>query len=384
MKRSGLFVVALGYILFVQPAMAGWTPAQRLTWTSGWSMVPAIAIGGSNTLYVVWEDDTSGHSEVYFKRSPDGGVTWDPMKRLTWTTNHSWRPGVAAGSGGAVVVVWEEHDNTGQGAEIFYKRSTDGGNSWGAAQRLTWTSNMSGNPAIASSPGGVIQVVWEGSQSGDPEIYTKTSTDDGGTWSASKRLTWMSGLSFEADVAVDSGNGIHVAWEDDVSGGLEIYYRGSPDGGLTWGTSKRLTWSSDSSYFPAVAADSKGGVHVVWRGNTPANYEVFYKSSPDGGATWMAAKRLTWATGSSEAPDLAIDSNDLIHLVWQDDAPGNAEVYHKASGDGGASWSSAARLTWTSGHSGIPALAIDSKYNVHIVWYDDASGNFEVYYKRGQ
>jgi hypothetical protein len=130
-------IVALGYFLLVQPAVAGWTPSKRLTWTSGWSMVPAIARGASHTLYIVWDDDTPGNSEIHFKSSPDGGVTWNPMKRLTWTTNHSWDPAVAAGSGGNLVVVWEEHDDTGQGAEIFYKRSPDGGSSWGTAQRLT-------------------------------------------------------------------------------------------------------------------------------------------------------------------------------------------------------------------------------------------------------
>ena len=384
MKRSGLLIVSLGYFLVVQPAVADWTPAKRLTWTSGWSMVPAIAKGASNTVYVVWEDDTPGYSEIYFKRSTDGGTTWGPMKRLTWTLNHSWRPAVAAGSGGVVVVVWEEHDDTGQGAEIYYRRSPDAGATWGAAQKLTWTSNMSGNPAIASAAGSAIHVAWESSQSGDVELYTKMSADNGATWSASKRLTWTSGLSIEAAVAMDTGNGAHVVWEDDTSGGLEIYYKGSPDGGSAWGAAKRLTWSAESPDFPDVAADSGGGVHVVWRGGTPANYEVFYKSSPDGGASWSAMKRLTWTSGGSEEPAIAVGLDNIIRLVWQDDFPGNSEIYHKKSVDGGANWSSASRLTFTSGHSGIPSLAVDSKYNVHIVWYDDTPGNFEIYYMKGQ
>jgi hypothetical protein len=197
-------------------------------------------------------------------------------------------------------------------------------------------------------------------------------------------LTWSSGLSLEADVAVDSGSGVHVVWEDDASGDLEVYYRGSSDGGLNWSPAKRLTWSADSPDFPSVAAGSGGSIHVVWRGGTPANYEIFYRSSPTGGASWNTAKQLTWSTGGSEDPALGVGSNGVIHLVWQDDAPGNSEVYHKQSGNGGTTWSAGERLTWNSGHSGIPALAIDSTGNIHVVWYDNTPGNFEIYYVRGQ
>jgi hypothetical protein len=243
---------------------------------------------------------------------------------------------------------------------------------------------MSYRPAVASTPGGAIHVVWEGYQSGDPELYTKMSTDDGATWSAAKRLTWTSGMSIEAAIAVDSGNGVHVAWEDDASGGLEIYCKRSTDAGSTWGAAKRLTWSSESPDFPAVAADSKGGVHVVWRGGTPANYEIYYRGSPDGGVSWNALKRLTWTSGSSEEPAIAVDSSGVIRLVWQEDHSGSGEIHHRKSVDGGANWSSDLRLTFTPGHSGIPELAIDSKYNVHIVWYDNTPGNMEIYYMRGQ
>ncbi len=40
---------------------------QRLTNNAGDSLSPAIAVDGSN-IYVVWQDDTRGDPEIYFKK----------------------------------------------------------------------------------------------------------------------------------------------------------------------------------------------------------------------------------------------------------------------------------------------------------------------------
>jgi hypothetical protein len=41
-------------------------------------------------------------------------------------------------------------------------------------------------------------------------------------------------------------------------------------------------------------------------------------------------------------------------------------------------------VTWNSGESAWPALAIDSTNLIHLVWQDDISGGNEIYYRRGQ
>lgn len=49
-----------------------------------------------------------------------------------------------------------------------------------------------------------------------------------------------------------------------------------------------------------------------------------------------------------------------------------------------ADWTVSRRITWTSGESCDPATAIDSGGTIHVVWYDDSLGNYEIYYKNGQ
>jgi len=40
------------------------------------------------------------------------------------------------------------------------------------------------------------------------------------------------------------------------------------------------------------------------------------------------------------------------------------------------------RLTWNSGYSGDPAIASGAYNHIHVVWYDNTPGNYEIFYKK--
>jgi len=364
---TGLFILSL--------TVRGDWVTKRLTWNSGDSDDSVIAVDSNNHLHVVWADDTPGNKEIYYKKSTDEGSSWT-TKRLTWNSGWSYYPAIAVDSNNHLHVVWM--DRTPGNREIYYKKSTDGGSSWITNKRLTWNSGDSEVPAIAVDSNNHLHVVWWDSTPGNLEIYYKKSTDGGSSW-ITKRLTWNSGWSFYPAIAVDSNNHLHVVWQDSTPGNLEIYYKKSTDGGSSW-TTKRLTWNSGGSWGPAIAVDSNNHLHVVWEDDTPGNYEIYYSKSTDGGSSWTT-KRLTWTSGGSWGPAIAVDSNNHLHVVWYDETPGNREIYYKKSTDGGSSWTTK-RLTWTSGDSLSPAIAVDSNNHLHVVWADDTPGNYEIYYSK--
>ena len=119
----------------------------------------------------------------------------------------------------------------------------------------------------------------------------------------------------------------------------------------------------------------------MWEDDTPGNLEIFYKRSTDGGTTW-ATKRLTYNFGDSYLPSMAVDSNNNLHVLWGDETTGDSELYYKKSTDGGTTWITK-RLTYNSGSSSAPAVAVDSNNHIHVVWYDETPGNFEIYYRKG-
>jgi predicted neuraminidase len=382
MKRMGLLFSALGLFLFIQSARADWTPAQRLTYNSGDSKWPAVAVDSVGNLHLVWCDSTPSNYEIYYRKSTDGGTTWTSAQRLTWTSGNSIFPAIAVDSSDNLHVVW--CDSTPSNYEIYYKKSTDGGITWTSAKRLTWSSGVSWYPAIAVGSSGHLYMVWQDDTPGNEEIYYSKSVDGGATWSSAQRLTWTALFSGVPAIIVDSSGYLHIVWYDSTPGNNEIYYKKSTNGGANWTSAQRLTYALGGSMWPAIAVDSSGPLHLVWADNKLGDFDIYYRKTLDGGDTWTSAQRLTWNSGASWYPAIAVISTGHLHVVWEDNMPGNFEIYYKKSTDGGSTWSSSQRLTWNSGSSEYPVVAVDSTGHLHVVWQDDTPGNLEIYYKKSK
>lgn len=167
-----------------------------------------------------------------------------------------------------------------------------------------------------------------------------------------------------------------LAWCDDTPGNYEIFVKTSVDNGATWSAARRLTNNAGDSLYPSVAV-SGSNIHVFWQDNAPGNYEIYYKTSADYGVTWSASKRLTSNAGDSSDTSVAVSGSN-IHVAWWDNTSGNHEIYFRTSQDSGTSWSATKRLTNNAGISAYPSIS-SSGANVHVAWFDNTPGNFEIY-----
>jgi hypothetical protein len=380
MKRKLVAIGIFFVLLLVQQIDAQtWGATKRLTWNPGNSQHLTIAVDSNDNIHLAWADETPGNSEIFYRKSTSGGSNWTSTKRLTWNSEPSTAPAVSVDSSNIIHIVY--YDNTPGNEEIYYKRSTNGGGSW-TTKRLTWNSGHSNDPAIAVEAGNTIHVVWHDFTPGDSEIYYRRSTNGGTSWGGVKRLTWTSAPSYTPDIVVDSSNKIHVVCSDYSPSPPDIFYKRSTDEGGTWGSMKRLTWTSGLSINPKIASDSSNNIHIVWQDYTPGTPDVYYKKSTDEGSTWGSVKRLTWTSAPTYSPAISVDSSDNIHVVYDDDNPGNGEIYHKRSTNGGMSWTSK-RISWSPSPSGYSAMAVDSGNAIHLVWQDYTPGNYEVFYRKG-
>jgi hypothetical protein len=370
--KYGLLVVFC-FVVLIQPLTGQtWTSAKRLTWTANSSFDPKVTADTNNNIHIVWQENM-GSGEIFYKKSTDGGASWI-TKRLTWNPGASYSPVIVTDSNDNIHVTWyEDYLNV----EIFYKKSTNGGTTW-TQKQLTWAGG-SYNPDIAVDSNNHIHIVWEGGMSGNFEIYYKKSVDGGSSWTQ-KRLTWNSGISQNSAIAVDKNDNIHIVWHDYTPGYYALFYKKSTNGGASW-TTKRLTWTSSSALEPAIATDSNNNIHIIWRSDPSGNYEIFYKMSTNGGTSWKT-KRLTWSSENSYSPVIAADWTNNVHVAWMEERSGNREIFYKRSTDGGVSWEHK-RLTWTSGESSWPDIAMDPNNKIHVVYYDNTVGNREIYHKIG-
>jgi hypothetical protein len=297
-----------------------WSPDIRLTFEPARSSDPAVTLSGEK-VHVVWSEDRDGNYEIYYKRSTDEGVTWSPDTRLTYAVNNGWFPSLAAVGDDVHVVWWDYRDRD---HEVYYKRSTDGGETWSPDTRLTFAPLDSWFPSISAS-GGTVHTAWWDNRDGNYEIYYKRSIDNGFSWGPDVRLTSDTSWSSTPCIA-SSGDRAYLTWEDDRNGAGEIYFKWSTDRGLSWSPDARLTFDPGWSVMPSIWA-SGAKVHLVWDDDRDGNEEIYYRSSEDSGLTWSGEVRLSYGRYNSTYPSIsAIDS--MVHAVWTDSRSGRPEIYY--------------------------------------------------------
>jgi len=365
-----IFLLTSSITIFSQ-----WQVDTRLTFDSVDSKLclnnsRSIAASG-DYVHIVWSEARNGIStdEIYYKRSRDGGISWEAESRLTNAPGYSWNP-VLSVTGQVVHIIWE--DNREGNSEIYYMRSTDGGTSWGNEMKLTNNSAVSQYPSLSVS-GLNISIVWEDTRNGsDGEIYYIHSTDGGVSWSPDSRLTNNPAGSSSPAVCV-AGSNVHVVWK----GNNVINYKRSTDGGVSW--SPEIPITNSISNHPS-ASISGSLVHLTWEDFRNGNNEIYYTRSTNEGISWEADSRLTNDPALSLLPNITV-SGIAVHVVWIDRRDGNSEIYHKHSSDGGINWGADTRLTNDPANSTLPSTAISGTL-VHSVWQDYRDGNYEIYYKR--
>lgn len=128
MRRKILLIAPIILVIqgsfSIKKSFAQWEPDVRLTNDPDISY-PSYnnarnIVANGDTVHVVWHSDQAGNGyDVYFKRSADGGETWEPDVRLTDDPASSAFPFIA-GTDSALHVIWQDFRDG--NPEIYYKR----------------------------------------------------------------------------------------------------------------------------------------------------------------------------------------------------------------------------------------------------------------------
>jgi hypothetical protein len=321
-----------------------------------------------DSVYTAWLT-SGGMSDIVFKRHI---MAFDPSINLS--TGSSSPPKLAA-TGYNVYCVWAE--NAPRNYQIMYRRSTDGGASFGSTVNLSNSAVTSYGSAVSASEYNVY-VVWHDNSSGEYDIMYRRSTDGGASFGSSMNLSNSAEFSGEADVAT-SGNNVYVVWRDFITGSGDIYYCISTDRGASFGGAMNLSNTTLSSTAPALAALGNN-VYVVWVDAVTGNTEIFYARSTDSGASFSAPVNLSNSPAfSPDRPAISASGNN-VYVVWKQAGLANHDILYARSTDGGASFSAPVNIS-AGAFSQVPAITASGN-NVYVVWVDNISGNWDVLYRR--
>ncbi|MCD4701012.1 MAG: T9SS type A sorting domain-containing protein [Candidatus Aegiribacteria sp.] len=121
---------------------------------------------------------------------------------------------------------------------------------------------------------------------------------------------WTNGIR----TAVTPNGRIYIVWSCDMH---DITCSYSDDGGTSWATPISLCYNvSDQLNKPQICCDSNGNAHIIWQHWTgSSNLLSYMKLYPDG-SICIDESFLTASSNQVWAPQMDIDEENNIHIVW--------------------------------------------------------------------
>ncbi len=160
-----------------------------------------------------------------------------------------------------------------------------------------------------------------------------------------------------------------------------------------------LVEGPDQEDFPAAAGDGQGGAWIAYVTHSPRGPEIstalesapedFSKFAPTGGGDQV--KLLHFSKGRAETPlnvtaegldvwrpAVAIDGKGNVVVVWSENRSGNFDLYQRRFEPSASRWSEETRLTSNPGTDTHPVLATGPDGNVWVAWQSWTNGAADI------
>jgi hypothetical protein len=338
-----------------------------------------VVVASGNNRFVTWVDFTSGNGDIFFRRSVDGGATWQPVVNLSNNAGTSSSSKIAA-EGTNVYVVWSQENPAGTQDHVYFRRSVDDGLAWGPQVKIS--SSTTNNPSYAlpqiAASGAFVHITWYDDGPGD--AFYRRSTNSGASFKPIVNLSNSGTVdTFLGKVALAvSGAKVYVAW-DDFFGTKDVLLRSSTNNGMSFGGVTNLSGGAGVDSAGIELAATGSFAYAVWS-DGPGIVETWFSRTTNSGSTWSAKVNLSNNAGGSSGPALAFSGSNVF-VVWHDLTPGNFDILMKRSTNNGASFLATKNLSSNTGSSMSPEVAT-SDANVYFAWKDTTTGNGDIYLRR--
>ena len=316
-------------VSFEKPIKLGKIPLELNT--------PDIAVYGKSTVYVAWREESPGEDDIFFARSIDGGKSFGNTINLSNNAGSSANPRLAvASNGNNVYAVWDDRTTQSGLEDVFFRRSSNGGTSFDNTINLSNNAATSGGSLVVAASSGVVAndnvyVAWSDATLSDDEILYRRSTNGGTSFDNTINLSNDATASWFPVAVAYGDNHFYIAWTSWQD--HEILYKRSVNGGTSFGNTINLSNDPGKSAYARIAVSSNNNVNVLWADNTPGNEDVFFRKSSSGGAGFGCTLNLSDSNSDGVGRiDLAIVSGgNNIFTTWMADAAPNNDIYFRTS-----------------------------------------------------
>jgi hypothetical protein len=344
---------------------------------------PELAASGTEHMALIyrWWRDKPRAKHLRLARSDNGGKTWSLPDTAIDTSGKAFDPSIAWAGGTALVAVWADERRGSRTFDIYARRSPDGGVTWEPEQLVSrfpevLPSDLFARPQLVADQQGGLWVVWVGVKAGRSSVFLNRSSDGGKTWTEPVALTGSSQSVYRHNL-LRAGDRMLLVWHDTRTGRDRLYAVSSSDAGVTWTAPVRVDRLPDDAAAetaaPAAVLSPDGEALVAWQDGRNVRDDIFLGRSADGGRTWGAEQRIDMdepGTAVSRYPVLARARDGRVALAWDDDRAGFESVYVRVRSADTREWAPEVRVSSPAPKQAarLPKLLWGPDGVLHMAW----------------
>ena len=358
--------------------MGDWTPVQQLTSKPSGGYRAQIAVAPDDLLHVVYYDRTDA-GDIIRHRMSMNGVKWTPPISLGGDKERNWGPDIVVQQDGTVVVVYD-HALPDFRSRGYITKFDSQKAQWSTPEVLTLDDGGEiGSGHIADAGDDQFAYVFIGKQLGEQyrfqakwRWYKDNKWSDINSFSDGSEDAWHTNVERRPDGSVVAGFDIGTG-----GGATTLYFVEGVDG--KFGELQNITATGEPGERPHFAFSASTD-YITWFHKEKGQPKHIYVREHQRTGIWSNVVEPSQGYGGFHFdPEIAINQQGVLCLVWGWDAGQDAEmVYSINRGDGWSKPAKIADINW--GKPGLASIAVDSKGAFHVVWNQGVRGYNEVYY----
>lgn len=192
-----------------------------------------------------------------------------------------------------------------------------------------------------------------------------------------------------SDIMQARDDTIWVVWDSYVNGWGVIYYAKSSDMGKTWSTPSNITQANPIPEYdntaPEIMQTNDGVIWVIWCSNRPVpmqyDFEIYYRTSPNNGATWSQTRKLTSNSVDDTSPSIVQAMNSTIYVAWAKMITDTSEIMLMSSSNNGQTWSAPIQLTNDNYDDTSPSIIQTRDGKIWVAWDRRGISDLDLYYR---
>ena len=357
---------------------------------------PSVQIDDAGTISLAWmEEDKDVRSVLYARSTAPGGPMGSPVRINRPEEIPYWRqeaPALTVADNDVFVTWGLAHPKaTPQqpfATELRLSRSTDGGRSFQPSIAVNDDPGVIQHTfdALHRDAEGRLHLSWIDGREGkkDPGTYVARSLDAGAT--VTKNIKVDEGTCVCCRTAVTSGpeGMVYVAWRKIFEGNVrETVVARSTDHGDTF--ESPVIVGHDQWVFPAcphrpasMGVDRQGRLYVVWyTEGTDEIPAVYIAHSDDRGKSFSEKRKLNLSKNTfPDHPQLAVDPEGRIVVVWEEQAPVKRDVVMSVSTDRGVTFTAPHKVNEKK--SQTPVVAVNRQGVFAMAWMEHGMPGHKV------